>query len=128
MGKLKGRGLPSRLRRAPSRLRAAAVAEVEHNRNRDAREPWRPLYKTARWQRKAGKIKLRDGWRCQQTGALLVGGRRAPNSAVVHHKIPARVFWFDGRQHLFWDEDNLETVAKHWHDGEAQSREKSGKL
>ncbi|MCP5087626.1 MAG: hypothetical protein GY952_12580, partial [Rhodobacteraceae bacterium] len=57
----------------------------------------------------------------QQTGASAMGRYPEPNSPVADHIIPAEVFWHDGRQHLFWDEDNIQTVTKHYHDTTKQS-------
>lgn len=58
---------------------------------------------------------------CQRTGVLLIGGKTAPNSAVVDHIQPHR-----GNMDLFWDERNLMAVAKSWHDKTKQSLEKRG--
>lgn len=52
---------------------------------------------------------------------MLVGGKHAPNSAVVDHIIPHR-----GDLALFWDESNLHAVSKTWHDKHKQSLEKRG--
>ncbi|QBF32156.1 HNH endonuclease [Thalassococcus sp. S3] len=76
---------------------------------------------TARWQRLRLKILKRDGWICQITGARLVGGKNAPNSAVVDHIRPHR-----GDLDLFWDESNLRAVSKAWHDTHKQSLERRG--
>lgn len=63
----------------------------------------------------------RDGYICQQTGAALIGRHPAPNSPVVDHKRPHR-----GDPKLFWDEGNLQTVSKAYHDKVKQSLEKRG--
>jgi 5-methylcytosine-specific restriction enzyme A len=92
--------------------------------NRDETQPWRKLYKTARWQKLRKLILIRDGYTCQKTGIMLVGKFPAPNSAVADHKIPVSVFWFDDRQYLFWDTDNIEAVSKAYHDAEKQKIDK----
>lgn len=82
--------------------------------------PWRRWYKTARWQRLKMSAHLRDGFICQRTGVLLVGKHPAPNSPVANHKVPHR-----GDPALFWDLDNIETVAKSVHDSEIQREEQA---
>lgn len=121
MGKLAGRGLPSRLGSEPSRLRKDTGSEAERSRARDASQAWRAWYKTARWQKLRLKILERDGYTCQQTGELLVGRHPAPNSPVVDHIKAHR-----GDAERFWSEKNLQTVSKAWHDSVKQSIERQG--
>lgn len=78
--------------------------------------------KTYRWQKLRQKILNRDGWRCQQTGVLVIGKYPKPNSPVVDHIRPHR-----GDEALFWDEENLQTVSKEYHDKEKQKLEHSGR-
>ncbi len=78
--------------------------------------------KTARWQKLRQKILKRDGWRCQQTGVLVIGKYPKPNSAVVDHIKPHR-----GDEALFWDESNLQTVSKEYHDKTKQKLEQRGR-
>lgn len=118
MARLKS--LPNRLAPAPRRLGTPPANEAERSRLRDETQPWRAWYKTARWHRLRKQIIKRDGDQCRQTGALLVGRRNAPNSAVVDHIRPHR-----GDPKLFWDPNNLQTVAKHWHDSVKQKQEKA---
>ncbi|MFY0619312.1 HNH endonuclease [Shimia sp.] len=121
MGRLSGRGLPSRLGSAKPRLSAASKTEQERNRHRDATQPWRAWYKTARWQKLRLDILNRDVWTCQKTGVALVGKFPAHNSPVVDHKTPHR-----GDPDLFWEPENLQAVSKAYHDSEKQKLEKSG--
>lgn len=79
----------------------------------------RGWYHSARWQRLRQEVLIRDLYTCQQTGVILTTGRDAPNAAVVHHKVPHK-----GDEKLFWDSSNLESVAKSWHDSEAQREER----
>ena len=116
MGRLKGRGLPNRLGKAPSRMRAAADASG-HVR-RPAQGNW---YKSARWKELRSKILKRDGWTCRKTGELLIGKYPAGNSPVVDHIRPHK--WDPD---LFWDEANLQAVSKEWHDSVKQSLEQRG--
>lgn len=67
----------------------------------------------------------RDGWMCQQTGVLLVGTYPDADSAVADHIVPVRSFWWT-QPELFWDMDNLQSVAKSWHDSEKQKQERAG--
>lgn len=110
-----------RLAVSGSRLRQAASGEAERSRMRDRDAPWRAWYRTKRWLKLRKAVLLRDGWQCQATGAMLVGKYPADNSAVVDHKVPHR-----GDPALFWDIDNLQAVAKGWHDREKQSLERRG--
>jgi 5-methylcytosine-specific restriction enzyme A len=137
MGRLKGRGIAtSRLGRAPrSRLgpgpnhgEAGAGADVREApaakpKRRYRPEPWRKLYCSARWKALKEEVLLRDGWICQQIGVLLNKKFPHPDSPVVDHKIPHR-----GDLDLFWDIDNLQAVAKHWHDSEKQRQERAGEF
>lgn len=120
MGKLKA--LPSRLRPMASRLTPVEPGdEVARNRKRDAEQPWRAWYKTARWQKLRKDVLIRDGYTCRRTGQVLGGRHPAPDSPVVNHKVPHR-----GDPALFWDIDNLETVSKAVHDREIQREERAG--
>lgn len=78
------------------------------------------LYRTKRWRDLRLKILERDLYTCRQTGVILSGIYPAPNSAVVDHIKPHR-----GDEILFWDIENLQSVAKSWHDSVKQAREKA---
>tara|TARA_R110002049_G_scaffold23545_10_gene83660 strand:- start:46745 stop:47104 length:360 start_codon:yes stop_codon:yes gene_type:complete len=117
MGKLKGRGLPPRLLPLPPRLKPLPVAVAGDDTVRRSKD-W---LNTARWQRLRLKMLQRDQYTCQQTGVLLTGKHPAENSPVVDHIEPHR-----GDPDLFWDEENLQSVAKSWHDRVKQSMEKRG--
>ena len=119
MGALKGRGLPHRLAQRGER-RIAAAPDAGPRREAD-RAPWRAWYKTARWQSLRRRVIARDGLVCAATGAILSGRHPAPNSPVVDHIVPHR-----GDAALFWDEGNLQVVAKAYHDGEKQRLERDG--
>ena len=119
MGRLKA--MPNRLGALPSRLGAAPTSELQRSRDRDASQEWRSWYKTARWQRLRKSVLIRDGYRCQQTGTLLVGKYPSPNSPVADHKTPHR-----GDPKLFWNMDNIQSVSKEYHDRVKQSMEKRG--
>lgn len=80
----------------------------------------RGWYKSERWQALRQQVLVRDLYTCQHTGVILAGKAPAPDSAVIHHKIPHH-----GDEALFWDINNLEAVSKAWHDSEAQARERS---
>lgn len=139
MGKLAGRGLPSRLGSPRSQLRKPQVkSEDRVLRSQD----W---LNTSAWQRlrliilrkdavdlidrphllPLDRVLFRDApthWPvCQQTGEVLTGKYPAPNSPVVDHKTPHR-----GDRALFWDRDNLQSVSKRWHDSTKQSLERRG--
>ncbi len=80
----------------------------------------RSWYKSKRWQDLRQQVLVRDLYACQHTGVVLSGKVPAPNSAVVHHKVPHK-----GDEELFWSIGNLEAVSKEWHDSEAQAQERS---
>ena len=133
MGKLKGRGLPSRLGATKSRLRPASSNMGSATRSNDttARRSSRPI-NTAAWQRaRAAFIQAAvdeavdrgDVLRCCKTSVPLLGKHPAPDSPVVDHIEPDR-----GDLTLFWDRDNWQIVSKQWHDKEKQRREKSGEI
>ena len=111
---------PGRLSAVPSRLsRALPASEAERLATRNAERPnW---YSTARWQRLRRTALERDCYVCQQTGVLLAGTYPAPDSPAVDHIVPHR--WDPV---LFWDLDNLQSVAKVWHDRQKQKQERAG--
>lgn len=76
--------------------------------------PWKRWYKTARWQALRLKIFLRDLFICMECGRL------EGNTALLicDHIVPHR-----GNEHLFWDENNLQTLCKTCHDTIKQREE-----
>jgi 5-methylcytosine-specific restriction protein A len=104
----------------PPRVGAAEGDKRGHEQQRDMRNDWRGWYKTKRWQELRLHVFVRDAYKCQRTGVLCLGRHPAPNSPVANHKVPHR-----GDPALFWDPDNVETVAKQVHDGLIQSEEQS---
>lgn len=123
MARLKG--LPSRLPRlaGPVGWLPRDEARRRHDRGRADVQPWRAWYKTPRWYALRDRVLARDHYICQRTGVLLKGKAPAPDSPVVHHKIPHR-----GDPHLFWDEGNLEAVSKAWHDAEGQREDRAAEI
>jgi 5-methylcytosine-specific restriction protein A len=80
----------------------------------------RGWYKSKRWQALREQVLVRDLYTCQRTGVLLTGKAPAPDSPIVHHRIPHK-----GNEQLFWDINNLTLVSKAWHDSEAQAEERN---
>lgn len=117
MGRLAGRGLPSRIGRPSSRLKVSTPKSGDGPGRRSV--DW---LNTSRWQRLRLKVLKRDSYTCQATGVLLIGKYPAPNSPVVDHKRLHR-----GDPDLFWDESNLQALSKEYHDGVKQSIEKRGR-
>lgn len=74
---------------------------------RQQAEPWRALYKTRRWQR-LRRLKLSSAPLCQ-CEACAAGRPRL--ATVVDHIVPHR-----GDRGLFYDWDNLQSMAKACHD------------
>lgn len=123
MGKLKGRGIGSRIGAPTSRLGGDRSAGADGRAARPAEPHWRRWYKTARWQRLRAEVIKRDGLVCCQTGVLLVGKHPAWNSPAIDHKVPHR-----GDPSLFWDPANLQVVSKEWHDKVKQRMERAGEV
>lgn len=117
MARLKA--IKPRLGTLKPRIGVASGDERGRDRQRDQAAPWRGWYRTKRWSDLRMYVFVRDGFKCQRTGTLLVGKHPAPNSPVANHK--RRHF---GNPELFWDPDNIETVAKFVHDGEIQKQER----
>lgn len=101
--------------------RVAVASGADRDKVRARMYPSRKWYNQAKWKRLRRAVLLRDGWTCRQTGVLLTDRPNLPNSAVVDHVLPHR-----GDPERFWDIGNLQAVAKEWHDGEKQRRERSG--
>lgn len=101
---------------------AGGRTAVEMDAERRDAKPWRKWYSTARWRALRLAVLARDGWKCRQTGVLLSGVPYAPDSAVADHIVPHR-----GDPALFWDIDNLQAVAKEWHDGRKQRQDRASR-
>ncbi|WP_028034116.1 HNH endonuclease [Chelativorans sp. J32] len=112
--------LKPRLGSLSTRIGQAPTDEKARDHYRNDSQPWRAWYKTARWQKLRAFVLKRDFYTCQRTGVLLTGRHPAPNSPVVDHIKPHR-----GDPELFWDEANLMTVSKAYHDTVKQAEEQS---
>lgn len=117
MGRLAGRGLPPRLGGQSVRRMSGAPPSTDELRGTSDH---RRLYKDPRWEALRLLVLRRAGWKCEQTGVLLIGKRHAPNSAVVDHIRPHR-----GDEALFFDPANLQAVCKAWHDSVKQRQERA---
>ena len=89
-------------------------------RQRDQEIEWRAWYGTERWKQMRKRIWARDNYTCQVTRTLCIGKYPAGNSPVADHKIPHR-----GDPALFWDESNIHTVSKEYHDSQKQREERA---
>ncbi|MCV3209616.1 ATP-binding protein [Mesorhizobium sp. YC-39] len=98
----------------PAHLPTRIEQRRERDRKRDEEE-WRGWYKTARWQKLKMRVHIRDLFTCRKTGVLLTGKFPAPNSPVADHIVK-----HEGDPVLFWDEENVQTVSKAYHDSEKQ--------
>lgn len=110
--------LPSRTATLPRRFADKDRQERIRNAARTDNAPWRKWYGQARWKRLRLRIIERDDWTCQRTGAPLTGKHPDPDSPVVDHIIP-----HEGDERLFWDETNLQSVTKAYHDSVKKARE-----
>ena len=66
------------------------------------------------------RIWARDAYTCQVTGTICIGRSPAGNNPVADRKKPHR-----GDPALFWDETNIHTVSKEYHDSQKQREERS---
>jgi len=112
--------LKPRLAAVPPRLGYVPGDTKAQDKTRDTLAPWRAWYRTPRWQRLRQAVFVRDGYICQRTGELCSGKHPAPNSPVANHKRPHK-----GDPKLFWDIDNVETIAKACHDAAVQAEERA---
>lgn len=103
----------------PYRATGAAFVVVTRSKRKydeRSRAPWRNWYKLKSWfnlrDRQLGRQPLCE--RHKERGKYVA-------ATVVHHKVPHR-----GDRALFIDPDNLESLCKACHDGEAQQQEKRG--
>lgn len=122
MGKLKN--LAPLLRPQPPRIGPTNRIEAERVRNatRAQEKPWRKWYNLADWKRLRLEVFDRDAYRCQQTNLILTGQHPHPLSPVAHH-----IQEHKGDPVKFWALDNIQTVAKFWHDSVAQAMERGPK-
>jgi 5-methylcytosine-specific restriction protein A len=104
----------------PAHLPTRIEQRRDYDKRRDEQE-WRGWYKTARWQKLKARVHVRDLFVCQVTGDLCAGKHPAPNSPVADHIVE-----HDGNPELFWDEANIRTVSKAFHDGERQREQRGG--
>ncbi len=122
MGRLKQ--LPSRLAALPSRLPRQAMApqaglptpDADRSRFRDATQPWRKCYKTARWQKLRWFVLVRDLFTCRRCHRI----EGTTSLLVADHVTPHR-----GDETLFWDDQNLQCLCKTCHDSAKQSEERA---
>lgn len=100
MGRLKN--APCLLGRPPATLSSLPVDPAGVERQRNAFNPLRALYRTARWARLRWATLTRDMFTCQMCGRL-VGDT---SKLVADHRRPHR-----GDLALFWDPENLWTLC-----------------
>jgi 5-methylcytosine-specific restriction protein A len=89
----------------------------EHDARRRTAQPWRALYKTARWLH-LREAQLRDEPLCQRCKARGV----VREATVVHHKEAHK-----GDPVLFFDAGNLASSCKPCHDRDEQAIERGGR-
>lgn len=88
--------------------------ERERSRYRDATQPWRAWYKTARWQRLRMSILVRDAYTCQMCGSTWTD----TSFLVCDHVEPHR-----GDEDKFWA-GPFQTLCKACHDKDKQREER----
>lgn len=113
MGRLAGRGLPSRLARAGSRLTAQRVGGDKPEGPRQAAHQW---YHTTRWRRLRWSVLEDADFTCADCGQIEADTSRL----VADHKKPHR-----GDAVLFWDRGNLQCLCQSCHSGAKQREERA---
>jgi 5-methylcytosine-specific restriction endonuclease McrA len=114
------KSLTPRIVSVTSRVNVLTRQERERGRDRqrDAGQPWRQWYKTARWQRLRWSVLVRDAFTCRICDQV----EADTSQLVADHRLPHH-----GGPVLFWDEANLQCLCKICHDGEKRRLERSGK-
>ena len=97
------------------RLGSTPGDERARDRERSSNQAWRAWYKTARWGKLRQAVFLRDRYTCRMCRRI----EGATSRLVCDHKKSHK-----GDEHLFWDEDNLQTLCKPCHDGLKQRIDK----
>lgn len=97
------------------RIGYARDDEAARHRYRDATQPWRAWYKTARWQKLRWSVLVRDLFACQMCKCV----EADTSKLVADHRTPHR-----GDEALFWDASNLQCLCKDCHDRLKQAEER----
>ena len=116
MGRLSS--VRSTLGSVPSRLASVPVDTASRDKERNAFNPLRALYKTKEWRRLRWSILTRDLFTCQMCGRLEANTAKL----VCDHRHPHR-----GDLVRFWDPLNLWTLCKPCHDGAKQREEQAAR-
>lgn len=111
--------MPAVLGSPPQRLGWAPSDAAGVERGRNAFNPLRPLYRTARWAKLRWAILTRDLFTCQMCGRL----EGDTSKLVCDHRRPHR-----GDLTLFWDEANLQTLCALCHSSAKQRIEQAPDL
>lgn len=112
MAKLKA--LPGRIKAAPARVAPLAETRAERSRLRDAVQPWRAWYHTARWQKLRWAILKRDCFTCAMCGRI----EPDTSQLVCDHIEPHR-----GDPAKFW-RGPFQCLCKACHDGPKRKAER----
>lgn len=112
-----------RLGRMPSRFDGIDPAEQRLSKTfkdrfqqREAIEPWRRWYKTARWQRLREDVLIRDLFTCQKCGTVETDTSQLVGDHIVAHR---------GNAELFWLSSNVQCLCKTCHDRIKQAEERA---
>jgi 5-methylcytosine-specific restriction protein A len=101
MGRLKT--VPARLSGPPPKLATLPVDKAGVERQRNAFNPLRALYRSARWAKLRWATLVQDLFTCQMCG---LGPQADTSKLVADHRRPHR-----GDLVLFWDPENIETLC-----------------
>ena len=117
MGKLQGRGLPSRLRKPPSRTRRKSAPGRPGPTTTVERPPWHKWYYLARWRDLRWSVLEAAMFTCEWCGRI----EPDTSKLVADHKEPHR-----GDPDLFWDRENLQCLCAPCHSSRKQRLEARG--
>ena len=112
--------LPPRIGGLPSRIGQPDATEAERARRRDRTEPWRKLYRSARWARLRMVVLTRDGFQCRRCGFVETDTSRLICDHIVDHKGDEAKFWVGP--------DGLQTLCIACHGAKARTQQRVARL
>ena len=110
--------LPPRLSGLAPMVARADATEAARSRRRDRTEPWRRLYRSARWARLRMAVLTRDGFQCRRCGFVETDTSRLICDHIVDHKGDEAKFWVGP--------DGLQTLCVGCHGAKARTRNRWG--
>jgi 5-methylcytosine-specific restriction endonuclease McrA len=112
----------ARLKAIPPRLQTTKprLVRADASGHDKTAEPFRPLYKTARWSRLRWQVLTRDLFTCQMCRRVEADTSKLVCDHIIRHEHKDLA--------LFWDENNLQALCAPCHSKHKQKLEKSGRF